>query len=81
MIVSSPIGDMPFKPEHLSIRRGAVVLDGSMGAWPARVQMQPSDIPHLVRLVVPKTGRALAVPVVGAGLVGLALRSRRARRR
>jgi hypothetical protein len=80
MIVSSPIGDMPFTPERLRLERGAVIINGSMGAWPSRVQVQASDIPHLARLVLPKTGRAWAIPIAGVSLVGLALRSRRAHR-
>lgn len=77
MIVSSPIGDMPFKPERLSVRDGALTLHGSMGVWPSQVQMTPADVANLTKLFVPHTRRGWAVPAVGLGVAGLVLRLRR----
>lgn len=44
MKVSSPIGDLPFKPTQLKIKDGSIHMEGSMGAWPAHVQIDQSDI-------------------------------------
>jgi hypothetical protein len=55
MKVSSPIGDLPFKPTRLRVKEGAFQLDGTMGAWPAHVQIQLSDIfdiAYLIRYVL-----------------------------
>ena len=51
MKVSSPIGDLPFEPARLKIKKGVLVMEGSMGAWPATVQIYLSDLPALLRLV------------------------------
>lgn len=54
MIVSSPIGDMPFTPERLVVHHGTITMYGFMGAWPSRVEMQVSDVASLARLVLPR---------------------------
>jgi hypothetical protein len=51
MKVSSPIGDLPFEPQRLSVRGTALEVEGVMGAWPARVQVTAADLPALARLV------------------------------
>jgi hypothetical protein len=79
MIVSSPIGDMPFTPERLSVRGGVLTLHGSMGAWPSQVTMSPADVASAARLLAPRTRRGWAIPLVGLGLVALAPRLRRRR--
>ncbi len=43
-----------------------------MGAWPAWVQIEPGDLPALVRLLA----RPAAVTVIIAGLASLATRRR-----
>lgn len=80
MIVSSPIGDMPFTPERLSVQGGVITLHGSMGAWPSRVQMKPADVASFAKLVVPRGGPGWAVPIVGIAVAGLVVRRRRHRR-
>jgi hypothetical protein len=50
MKVSSPVGEFPFEPTSLTVEKGALVLKGSMGAWPARVEMEPRDLLTFVRL-------------------------------
>jgi hypothetical protein len=55
MKVSSPIGDLPFKPTRLRVKEGTFQLDGTMGAWPAHVEIQMSDlfdIAYLIRFVL-----------------------------
>ncbi len=51
MKVSSPVGDFPFVARSLTVEHGTLVVEGSMGAWPARVQVAREDVPALVRLV------------------------------
>ena len=51
MKVSSPVGDFPFEAEEIRIERGNLVVRGSMGAWPARVEIGVEDVPKLVRLI------------------------------
>jgi hypothetical protein len=71
--VSSPIGDLPFEAKRLRVSRHGVDIDGAMGAWPAHVHVDPSDLPALTRLL---PLRALAL-TLAAGL----LFARRGRRR
>jgi hypothetical protein len=51
MKVSSPVGDLPFEAKHLRWKDGTVVLEGAMGAWPARVVIYPKDAPRLISLM------------------------------
>jgi len=48
MKVSSPIGDLPFEPARLKMKKGVLTVEGSMGAWPATVQIYPSDLPVIL---------------------------------
>lgn len=51
MKVSSPIGDLPFKPTEIKISEGAVLMEGNMGAWPAHVQIELSDLVDIAFLL------------------------------
>jgi hypothetical protein len=51
MRVSSPIGDLPFEAQHIRLSRRGLHIDGAMGAWPAHVHVEPSDLPALARLL------------------------------
>jgi hypothetical protein len=51
MKVSSPVGDLPFEAKRLRWKNGTIVLEGAMGAWPARITIFPRDIPELVYLL------------------------------
>ena len=51
MKIKSPIGDLPFRPERLSIEERALVIRGSMGAWPTKITIAPSDIPETLWLM------------------------------
>ena len=51
MKVSSPVGDFPFEADRLVLEDGRLVVHGSMGAWPARVEVGPEDVPGIVRLI------------------------------
>jgi hypothetical protein len=51
MKVSSPVGDLPFEAKSLRWKDGAVVVEGAMGAWPARIVIFPKDVPQLVNLM------------------------------
>ena len=64
MKVSSPVGDFPFTPTAIRVEGRSVVVDGAMGAWPARVSVDPADVPAVIRL--------LPAPLL-AGLVTLAI--------
>ena len=72
MKVSSPIGELPFELRKLTVRSDGIKIEGMMGAWPARVQIEPRDLPVLVRLLA----KPAAVTVIIAGLAGLATRRR-----
>lgn len=69
MKVSSPVGDFPFEADELSLEGGNLVVRGSMGAWPARVEIGPEDVPRLVRLIP-----APVLAVVGVLLIGVLAR-------
>jgi hypothetical protein len=75
MKVSSPVGDFPFEAEELGVEGGKLVVRGSMGAWPARVEIGPEDVPRLIRLI---PGPVLAaVGVLLIGILGRLLRGGR----
>jgi hypothetical protein len=51
MRVSSPVGNLPFKARRLRWREGCVVIEGEMGAWPAKISITLADVPDLVVLL------------------------------
>jgi hypothetical protein len=71
MKVSSPVGDFPFEPRRVRSGHHSLVVEGSMGAWPARVEVGLGDVPAIVRLV-PGLLLATAVGLVVA-IVALVL--------
>lgn len=73
MKVSSPVGDFPFEADRLSLEDGNLVVHGSMGAWPARVEVGPEDVPRLIRLIPPPllaAGGVLLLALLGRALRG-----------
>jgi hypothetical protein len=71
MKVSSPVGDFPFEVRAVTLEGRTLIVQGSMGAWPARVEVGPDDIPRLLRLIptpVLVTLISLALVVVGRAL-------------
>ena len=76
MKVSSPIGELPFEPRKLTVCSGGIKVDGVMGAWPAQVQIDPSDLPALARLLAKPEAVTAAATVMIAGLASLATRRR-----
>jgi hypothetical protein len=50
MKVSSPVGDLPFEVMRWRWKQRTIVLEGAMGAWPARIVIYPHDAPKLLRL-------------------------------
>ncbi len=77
MKVSSPVGEFPFEVRGLSLRRGAIRVDGAMGAWPAHVEMTLADLPALARAAPVPAAVALALVTAGAFTLRAALRSTR----
>jgi hypothetical protein len=75
MKVSSPVGDFPFKPERIEFKGGRLVVVGSMGAWPARVEIGLEDIAQLVRLSPPAV--LATAGVLALGVIRLVAGSRR----
>jgi hypothetical protein len=71
MKVSSPIGELPFEPTALRVRRGRVEVEGVMGAWPAHVVIELADLPSLLRLT-----RTPAIAAAAVSLSALAIRFR-----
>lgn len=75
MKVSSPVGEFPFEPDRVRLQGGRLKLEGRMGAWPAQVEIGPSDGLRVARLA----GPALMAPALG-GLIIASLLRRRSRR-
>lgn len=55
MKVTSPIGDLPLSVDRLRPTRTGLTLEASMGAWPARIEINACDIPQLGRLIARPT--------------------------
>lgn len=70
MIVTSPVGELPYRPERLSLESGRLVLHGRMGTWPAKVELDARDLGELIRLAW------APLFLVGAVLLLAAVRSR-----
>ncbi|HEY6278242.1 MAG TPA: hypothetical protein VIX86_18140 [Streptosporangiaceae bacterium] len=71
MKVSSPVGELPFEPTALRLCGGRVEIEGVMGAWPARVVIEPADLPSLLRLV---RKPAIAAAVLSLAALGIRFR-------
>ena len=73
MRVTSPVGEFPFAIKRIAVDRRSVRIIGSMGRWPATVELQLSDLaqpPVAVGLT------AVAAALLGAAWLALrALRS------
>ena len=52
MKVTSPIGDLPLRLDRLRATREGLMVEASMGAWPARIEINARDIPQIARLLV-----------------------------
>jgi hypothetical protein len=74
MKVSSPVGDFPFQVTRLRVRSDGLHLEGSMGAWPSRVVIGPSDLPALARVLAPPLAAAVAGIAVSRSLYRLGRR-------
>jgi hypothetical protein len=44
------VGNFPFEPQRIRFESGHLLLEGEMGAWPAKVEIEPRDIVALARL-------------------------------
>lgn len=71
MKVSSPIGELPFTPQTLRYHDRGLRVEGVMGAWPAQVQIDLTDLPGMVRLVA--TPLAVLAATTSVGLLVRAL--------
>jgi hypothetical protein len=74
MKVTSPIGDLPLHVDRLRPTRTGLTVEASMGAWPARIDIDVRDIPQLVRVLVGPVS-------VGAVLLACVVVRRASRRR
>jgi len=72
MRVSSPIGELPFEPRQLTINHRGIEVVGVMGVWPARVQVDVTDVPALARLIAKPAALAASIIAVLLGLRRLA---------
>lgn len=63
MKVSSPIGELPFEPRRITFSRAGIDINGAMGAWPAHVHIDVSDLAALAGL--------LPLRAVGLSIAGL----------
>jgi hypothetical protein len=67
MRVRSPIGELPFTVTAVRRDGTTVVVDGELGAWRSRIEIEPSDVPMLARAAarpLAAAGVALAVAAV-----------------
>jgi hypothetical protein len=68
MKVTSPIGDLPLELDHIRAGRGGLVVEASMGAWPARIELDARDIPQILRVVrLPLTACAVLLACLVLG--------------
>jgi len=69
MKVTSPVGEFPFELTRISVARGRVTVDGAMGAWPSRIELEPRDLvqPVLLRALAP-VGLCLVLAVTARSL-------------
>lgn len=44
MIVSSPIGEFPYRIRQLRVHKRHVLLEGTMGTWPATIELEWRDL-------------------------------------
>jgi hypothetical protein len=65
MKVTSPIGEFPFETKRVTIKNGKIVIEGSMGAWPATVDVERKDLLILARLIPWPVLAAAAVALAG----------------
>ena len=72
MKVSSPVGDFPFEPVRLKVGPGHLTLEGQVGAWPARVELEPRDLMSLARVA----GLRSVLPALAAVALVTVLRRR-----
>ena len=70
MRVRSPIGELPFEPKRLRVVGREVHITGEMGAWPAKVVIDASDLPSLLKI----SALPLTALLVLFGLVVVAFR-------
>ena len=73
MRVRSPIGDLPFEVRAVRREGRALVVDGTLGTWPSRVELEAADLPMLARAL----RGPLVVAGVGLAVTALAIRARR----
>ena len=65
MRVSSPIGELPFEPKRLRVVGREVHINGEMGARPAKVVIDASDLPSLLKIsALPLTALLVLVGLV-----------------
>jgi hypothetical protein len=65
MKVSSPVGEYPYEVKSVALRRGRVVVTGSLGVWETTMEIEPADWLEL--------GRRAARPAAALGAAGLLL--------
>ena len=70
MRVSSPIGELPFEAKRLRVVGREVHITGEMGAWPAKVVIDASDLHSLLKI----SALPLTALLVLFGLVVVAFR-------
>ena len=72
MKVTSPIGEMPFTADRARLTRHGVIIEGSMGAWPAKVTVSAADTPQLLRVaLVPLLILAVVMAAVITAIVAI----------
>jgi len=77
MIINSPVGRFPYEIDAVSFSSGTIRVEGSMGTWPASLEIEPAELPRLAGRVLGARGAA----ALGCGAaLALAFGVRAARR-
>jgi hypothetical protein len=74
MIINSPVGRFPYEIDAVTFASGTIRVDGSMGTWPASLEIKPAELPRLAGRLVGARG---ATALGGAAALALAVRAAR----
>ena len=69
MIIHSPVGRFPFEVSSARLHGGRIEIEGAIGAWPTKVEIEPRDLPRIAARVIPRQPAA----VVGLATAALVL--------
>jgi hypothetical protein len=77
MIINSPVGRFPYEIDAVTFASGAIRVEGSMGTWPASLEIEPAELPRLAGRLLGTRGIAA---LGGTAALAFAVGVRAARR-